>query len=441
MTASSHHPALSAQASAESLVELLDDARRRTLALVAPLSENDLGTQHDPLMSPIVWDLGHIAHFEELWLLRNTEGPVEFGEMPGVYNPFEHPRATRGALELPSAADTLALLARVRERVAERVRTIDWTTDDPLLRDGYVVRLVAQHEHQHNETMLQTLQLKQGAPYAAPRGWDVPAALPVARDMVHVPAGEYSMGTDDRVWAYDNERPRHRVWLPAFEIDRVPVTNGAYLEFMHDGGYERRELWSGAGWQWREQTRANAPGYWERRGAHWSVRTMDRVQPVPLDHPVCHVSWYEAEAFARWAGKRLPSEAEWEVAATWDAARGAARQAPWGAGPATPPVANVEQLAFGTAPVGAYPAGTSPSGCTGMVGDVWEWTASDFTGYPGFVAFPYREYSEVFFGSDSRVLRGGSWATRAAVARATFRNWDYPVRRQIFAGFRCARDA
>jgi iron(II)-dependent oxidoreductase len=426
---------------AESLLELLEDARRRTLALVAPVRAYDLTAQHDPLMSPIVWDLGHIAHFEELWLLRNTEGPVEFGEMPGIYNPFEHPRATRGVLELPSVPETLALLAGVRAHVVERVRALNWTTDDPLLRGGYVVRLVAQHEHQHNETMLQAMQLKGGTPYAAPRAWDVPAARPVAHDMVRVPAGEYPMGTDDRTWAYDNERPRHRVALPAFEIDRVPVTNGAYLAFIDDGGYERRELWSDAGWQWRRDADAHAPRYWERRDAQWTVRTMDRVCLVPPDHPVCHVSWYEAEAYARWAGKRLPTEAEWEVAATWDAARGVAHAEPWGEGPATPALANVDQLAFGTAPVGAYPDGASPAGCLGMIGDVWEWTASDFTGYPGFVAFPYPEYSEVFFGPDSKVLRGGSWATRAPVARATFRNWDYPVRRQIFAGFRCARDA
>jgi iron(II)-dependent oxidoreductase len=155
---------------------------------------------------------------------------------------------------------------------------------------------------------------------------------------------------------------------------------------------------------------------------------------------VCHVCYHEARAYATWSGKRLPTEQEWEVAATWDAEAGSAREFPWGATPVSPELANVDQLGFGTAAVGAYPANVSPLGCVGMIGDVWEWTASDFGGYPGFEPFPYPEYSEVFFGSEYKVLRGGSWATRPAVARPTFRNWDYPIRRQIFAGFRCARD-
>jgi iron(II)-dependent oxidoreductase len=183
-----------------------------------------------------------------------------------------------------------------------------------------------------------------------------------------------------------------------------------------------------------------APKHWRRDGAGWCARTFDRDEPLPPDHPVCHVCWFEAEAYAHWAGKRLPSEVEWEVAATWDPATASARRYPWGDEPPTPELANMDQLRFGTAPVGAFPRNVSPLGCVGMIGDVWEWTSSDFTPYPGYATFPYREYSEVFFGPTHKVLRGGAWATRAHVARATFRNWDFPVRRQIFAGFRCARD-
>jgi iron(II)-dependent oxidoreductase len=168
---------------------------------------------------------------------------------------------------------------------------------------------------------------------------------------------------------------------------------------------------------------------------------MDLVRPVDPERPVCHVSFYEAEAFARWAGKRLPTEQEWEAAASWDPRAGVALDHPWGGEPVSDTLANVDQLAFDTAPVGAYPRNVSPVGCYGMIGDVWEWTSSDFGGYPGFEAFPYPEYSQEFFGAEYKVLRGGSWATRAGVARATFRNWDYPIRRQIFSGFRCARDA
>ena len=170
------------------------------------------------------------------------------------------------------------------------------------------------------------------------------------------------------------------------------------------------------------------------------VDAFDRTGPVPPSHPVCHVGFHEADAFARWAGKRLPTEIEWEAAASWDPGRGTKSRYPWGDEAPDERRANVDQLLFDTAPVGAYPLGVSPVGCWGMIGDVWEWTASDFRAYPGYSTFPYPEYSEVFFGDEYKVLRGGSWATRPGAIRNTFRNWDYPIRRQIFAGFRCARD-
>jgi iron(II)-dependent oxidoreductase len=230
------------------------------------------------------------------------------------------------------------------------------------------------------------------------------------------------------------------VHLRPFWIDVTPVTNGAYLEFMQAGGYRRREWWSDAGLAWLAESGVSAPKHWVKDSGVWYTRTMDLVRPLDPARPVCHVCWYEAEAFARFAGKRLPTEAEWEAAAGWDPVTGSARLFPWGDEPATAELANVDQLAFDTAPVGAFERNVSPIGCYGMIGDVWEWTASDFRGYPGFRPFPYAEYSEAFFGSEYKVLRGGSWATCPGAIRNTFRNWDYPIRRQIFAGFRCARD-
>jgi len=424
------------------IVELLTEARVRTLQLIAPLSDDDLRMQHDPLMSPIVWDLGHIAHFEELWLTRNVHGTVEFGEMPGIYNPFEHPRRVRGALDLPGRDEVVEILAEVRSRVLEKLESLDLGAGDPLLRDGYVYAMVAQHEYQHNETILQTLQLKRGEPYAAPRGNTVPnGALAVhPGTMVRFPGGRVPVGTNDRRVAYDNERPRHLVELAPFRIDVTPVTNGQYIEFLEDGGYARRELWSDAGWAWREADAAVAPKYWTREGAAWHARVFDRSGVVDPQRPVCHVSYHEAEAFARWAGKRLPTEMEWEAAASFDPATGEPRTFPWGDTPWSPALANLDQLSFETAPVGAYPRNVSAIGCYGMIGDVWEWTSSDFRGYPGYETFPYPEYSEVFFGTEYKVLRGGSFATRPGAIRNTFRNWDYPIRRQIFSGFRCASD-
>lgn len=432
---------------ARSIAEQLSEARARTLQLVAPVSEADLRRQHDPLMSPILWDLGHIVHFEALWLTRNVEGSIEFTEMPGMYNPFEHPRATRAALPLPTLAALTELATDVRRQVIAVLERADLTSSHPLLAHGFVYHMVLQHEYQHDETILQTLQLKQGAPYRAPRVAAPAGAAPntrtatqTLRGMVRVAAGEYPIGTSVATDAYDNERPRHLVPLDAFEIDVAPVTNDAYLEFMRDGGYSRPELWSRAGWRWRQEASAHAPKHWMRDGDTWMTRSMDDAAPVQPDHPVVHVCYHEADAFARWAGKRLPTEYEWEVAASWDPATRSARPYPWGDESPTRTHANVDQLSFGTAPVGYYARNVSPLGCYGMIGDVWEWTSSDLHGYPGFRAFPYAEYSEAFFGTEYKVLRGGSWATRPGAIRNTFRNWDFPIRRQIFSGFRCARD-
>jgi gamma-glutamyl hercynylcysteine S-oxide synthase len=424
-------------------VELLTEARVRTLLLVSSLTDGDLRRQHDKLMSPILWDLGHISHFEQLWLLKNASGPIEFVEMPGMYNPFEHPRATRDALPIPGILEMLREMALARRAVLERLAVEDLDWEQPLLRDGYLFHMVAQHEYQHNETILQTLKLKQGDPYRAPRAVAAPAGAPVesTRDgMVRFPGGEVVIGTNDWSEAYDNERPEHSVEIPAFWIDAAPVTNGDYLEFMKAGGYTDQSFWSEAGWSWLREAGVEAPKYWEREGDGWLESNFDRRESVPLDHPVCHVSYHEAEAFARWAGKRLPTEPEWEAAASWDPVLGAKRKYPWGDSFPTAVDANLDQLSFSTAPVGSFARNVSPVGCYGMIGDVWEWTSSDFGPYPGFEVFPYAEYSEAFFGSEYKVLRGGSWATRPGAIRNTFRNWDYPIRRQIYAGFRCAMD-
>ena len=426
----------------DSLAERLQEARARTFLLVSPLSDEELHAQHDPLMSPILWDLGHIAHFEELWLTRNLDGPIEFVEMPGLYNPFEHPRSTRGALPLPEIDRCRGIMDEIRARVLARLVHTDTDDANPLVRDGYVFRMVLQHEYQHNETMLQTLQLKRGTPYVPLERRALPPALRApSGGMVRFPGGAVEIGTADRSEAYDNERPRHVVNVRPFFIDVDPVTNDDYLRFIEAGGYSRADYWSDAGRRWLAESNAEAPKYWYREGGRWMTRVMDRSGPVQPNHPVCHVTWHEAEAFARFAGKRLPTEIEWEAAASWDPAAGRKRRFPWGDEPVTPELANVDQLGFGTAPVGAYPRNVSPIGCSGMIGDVWEWTAGDFRAWPGFEAFPYQEYSEVFFGDEYKVLRGGSWATRPGAVRNTFRNWDYPIRRQIFSGFRCARDA
>jgi iron(II)-dependent oxidoreductase len=421
------------------LAAQLEAARRNTFELLAPLSDEDLVKQHSPLMSPLAWDLAHTGHFEELWLLRTIAGErASDGRLDHVYDAFESPRAERRDLDLLSPADARAYVDEVRLRVLEVLETVDFDADDALLRDAFVYGMIIQHEYQHQETILATLQLRD-APYPLEDEPDPALELP-AQEEVLVAGGPFVLGTDDEPWAYDNERRAHEVELPAFWIDTTPVTNAAYVEFVEAGGYEERRYWSEDGWAWRTETHGRHPQFWERGTSGWTRIRFGHREPLPPMEPVQHVCWFEADAYTRWAGKRLPTEAEWEKAATWDPELGK-RRYPWGDEEPGPTHANLGQRRFRPAPVGSCPEGASPSGCLQMLGDVWEWTSSDFSPYPGFEAFPYREYSEVFFGSEYKVLRGGSWATHPLVARATFRNWDYPIRRQIFAGFRCARDA
>jgi iron(II)-dependent oxidoreductase len=259
--------------------------------------------------------------------------------------------------------------------------------------------------------------------------------------MVLVDRGPFPLGAPRIPEAYDNERPVTWVDVDGFWIDTAPVSNGAYLAFMEAGGYECRDWWTDEGWAWRSEHDVRHPLGWRQDEGGWVDVQFGHVEPLVPSRPVQHVSWYEADACAGSVGKRLPTEVEWEKAAAWDPEVRVARRYPWGDRPPDARRANLDARTFAPAPIGAYPGGRSFYGCHQMIGDVWEWTASEFLPYPGFEAFPYPEYSEAHFGKGYRVLRGGSWATAAIVARNSFRNWDLPQRRQIFAGFRCARDA
>jgi iron(II)-dependent oxidoreductase len=404
----------------------LELAREQTMGIVAGISDRDLERVHSPLMSPLVWDLGHIAAFEDLWL-AHRHGGLELlrPDLMDVYDAFETPRAGRGELPYLRCAEADEFLAEVRRRVRE----LD-------LPEGVAHDLVERHERQHAETMLQTLNLARiarPAPAGPPAGGPPPGGPGALSglDMVDVPGGTVPIGAGPEGFAYDNERPRHEVERRAFRIGRVPVTNGDWVSFVADGGYARRDWWSRDGWAWREAEGIVRPLNWLTDELEW--RLDDGVSALDEQRPVIHVSWYEADAFARARGVRLPSEIEWEIAATWDGSR---RHEPsWSE-------ANlVEAGVLGTVGVGSRAQEPAPCGALGMIGDVWEWTSSDFCGYPGFVAHPYREYSEVFFGHDFKVLRGGSFATSSRVISPTFRNWDHPHRRQIFAGVRVAASA
>jgi iron(II)-dependent oxidoreductase len=443
------------------LAALLERTRQRTLELTEPLSEQALNTVHDPLLSPIAWDLGHLASFEELWLVQRAAGRAPLREeLGGVYDPFNTPRRDRGRLPYLRSEECLDYMRAVRERTLACLEEVDISDEaPPLLAGGFVYELVARHEQQHSETILQTLQSMTAETYkprrvAAPvsgaerRGtaegrWahETAPARERVDGMVLVNGGPFEMGASGAWFSYDNERPAHEQELEAFWIDAEPVTCAAMIEFIDDRGYERPELWSREGWEWRRRERAVLPRYWERRGGGLVVRSFGELRPVDPSKPVCHVSWYEADAYARWAGKRLPTEMEWERAASWDADAHVKHHYPWGDARPDSERANLDQLGFGTTAVGAFPGGESACGAQQMIGDVWEWTASTFDRYEGFEPFPYPEYSEPFFGRRFKVLRGGAWATQPDAVSTTFRNWDFPERRQIFAGLRCARDA
>jgi iron(II)-dependent oxidoreductase len=420
----------------------LTGARERTALLTGSVDDADLIRQHSPLMSPLVWDLAHIANQEELWLLRTVGGidPMH-PEIDPLYDAFEHPRSERPTLPLLPPDEARTYGHEVRGKVLDLLDRIRFGETD-LLTGGFAFGMVAQHEVQHDETMLITHQIRTGPPVltfsAPPVG---PAdALSLPREVL-VPAGPFTMGTSDDPWALDNERPAHTVQVPGFFIDTTPVTCGEYAEFITDGGYDDPRWWTAAGWAHRQQAGLFAPLYWHYEGGQWLHRVFGAMRPIEPNEPVLHVSWYEADAYARWAGRRLPTEAEWEKAARFDPASGQSRRYPWGDQDPAPELANLGQRFLQPAPAGSFPAGAAPSGARQLIGDVWEWTSSDFLPYPGFRAWPYREYSEVFFGPECKVLRGGSFAVSPVACRGTFRNWDYPIRRQIFSGFRTARSA
>jgi len=345
--------------------------RAATLRLVAGLGDDELHRPLAPIMSPLVWDLGHIAAYEDLWCGHRLGGlPLLRPELAAVYDAAETPRAARADAPLLDRDGALAYLDAVRART---LAGLDAHGPSELHE------LVLRHELQHTETMRQALflgGLPGGRPAQAPR-------FPGPPSFVDVPAGAFVMGAPAGGFAYDNERPAHAVHTGAFRIARAPVTGATFLTFAEGGGYERREWWSDEGWAWKQEHDIAPPDL-----------------TGPPDAPVQHVSWYEADALARSLAARLPTETEWERAVTWM-------------------------------------GGTALRG----IGFGWEWTASELTGYPGFRAHPYREYSEVFFDRGFRVLRGGSWATSPRVASPTFRNWDLPERRQLFAGVRLAADA
>ena len=411
----------------EAIRDAMHQCRTGTLALFEGIDETTFCKQAHPEFSPAGWHLGHIAFTEALWILERCAGLAPL---------FPHYRKLLAADGLPKCDRQMLppLIAVYDYLDTVRTQVFTYLETAPLDQQEPLWRFLIQHESQHTEIVAFILQLQRWNLCERPQEiWlrshaeNLPSSLQPPAEMLEIPAGEFEIGNDS-VDALDNERQRHCMYLDTYWIDRYPVTCGQYRLFMEAGGYQNSEWWSAAGWQWLEENPVQQPLYWSK-------------DPSWDNHPVCGISWYEADAYARYVGKRLPTEAEWEKAASWDAAAGRRYTYPWGEVLTHTPRCNHDSTAGQTTPVNTYPAGQSAYGCYDMLGNVWEWTSSWFEAYEGFVSYPYQGYSEVYFDGHHRVLKGGSWATRPWVIRSSFRNWYYPEVRQILAGFRCARDA
>jgi gamma-glutamyl hercynylcysteine S-oxide synthase len=419
--------------SAAEFRSMLLDARQRTLELVVDLSDEQLAVPETDTVNPPIWEMGHVAWFQETWALRHVRGEASI-----------HPRAdefwdsaavshhSRWELPLPSRSATLRYMQEVLDRVLDRLPR-DYVSED----QAYFYWLGIMHEDMHDEAFAYT---RQALGYPTPMGWRsaaISSLTVLASGDVEMQGGTYLLGAvPGERFVFDNEKWAHELHLGPFAMARSAVTNGEFSEFVNDGGYLRRGWWSDEGWNWRQREKAEHPVYWIRQdNQNWLYRRYDQVLGLARTQPVIHVNWYEAEAYCHWAGRRLPSEAEWELAASGIEKT----RYPWGEEEATVQRAHLDARSLGCLPVSECPDGDSQCGCRQMIGNVWEWTATDFLPYPGFVVDPYKEYSEPWFGTERKVLRGGCWATRSRLIRNTWRNYFPKHRRDIFAGFRtCA---
>jgi len=419
-----------------SLAHELRASREHLTRITADLDGDRLLGPKLAIVNPPLWELGHLAWFQEYWCLRR-KAPDKFADpiIPGadaLYDSAKVAHETRWGLPLPDLNATRAYQAEILERVTRRLEK------EPENRElHYFVQLSIFHEDMHAEAFHYT---RQTLGYEDPFPENESAAdrrQPITGD-VELPGGCFMLGADPgSAFVFDNEKWAHEVRLRPFRIARTPVTNAEYLEFVQSGGYSRQEWWSDDGWAWRTAEGLQAPKYWVQRDRAWAQRRFDRVVGLQPGDPVVHVSWHEAQAYCRYANRRLPTEAEWEYAASWDPSADGKKRYPWGN--QLPDAARAILESAGIAGVEAYPTGDAASGCRQMIGNVWEWTESTFNPYPGFVIDPYQEYSQPWFGTH-KVLRGGSFATTRRLISNTWRNFYTPDRYDVFAGFRtCAK--
>lgn len=432
---------MTAPVSSDHLIDILGSARQRTLDLVEGLSPEQMMGQKLPTLNPMVWEIGHVGWFYEHFILRKEYGGaprLERGDK--LYDSIAIPHETRWDLPIYSQAEILDYLEEVHDALIARL-----PSGEASERDSFLYQFTVFHEDMHTEAYCWA---RQTHGYPTPTFTDGAAAAgvtgPALEGDADIPGGKLMLGSaPDMPFLFDNEKWAHEVRVGPFRMAKTPVTNAEFATFVEDGGYETESLWSADGWAWRQRAEAAHPVFWKADGSGgWQQRRFDRWLPLDPDEPVIHVCWYEAQAYCRWAGRRLPTEAEWEFAATMrpDGAGNLIKSRyAWGDAAPTPAHANLDGYALGPVPVGHHPAGDTPWGCRQMIGNVWEWTEDTFGPFPGFAPDDYREYSEPLF-DITKALRGGAWTTRGRMVTSTYRNYFGPDRRDVFAGFRtCAR--
>ncbi len=428
----------------EQLVEHLREARARLLELVCDLDDQQMIGLLLPIVNPLRWEIAHVAYFQEFWLLRHLRGcdpitPAAHLDPDKLYDSARVHHDTRWELPLPSKHTTLAYLQRILDRVCEQVLKHPASPDVDGYDDNYFLHLSLLHEDMHNEAITYTRQtLGYDAPLLEIRKGGTERRRETEAEGLgeaFIPGGVFWLGGElDSGFVFDNELRAHEVTVAPFAMARTATSNAEFLAFVEDGGYRRKEFWCEEGWQWRERVGAQHPVYWRKTDGEWQRRVFHLWNRLEADLPVLHVNWFEANAYCRWAGRRLPTEAEWEFAASGSGNHGF----PWGEEVPTPERANLDWHAGGLLPVDALPVEGSAFGIRQMIGNVWEWTATEFAPFAGFAPGPYKEYSAPWFG-DHKVLRGGCWATRSRLIRNGYRNFYKPDRRDVWAGFRtCA---
>ncbi len=439
---------VSSELTTEQLVEHLHEARSRLLELIADLDDQQMIGPLLPIVNPLRWEIAHVAHFQEFWLLRHQRGhepipPATNLESDKLYDSARVHHDTRWDLPLPSKQTTIEYTQRILDRVSEEVLKNPAKPDAAGYDDNYFLHLSLLHEDMHNEAITYTRQTLGydtpllGKSDGGTEGWRERETEKLGDVMIQ--GGTFRLGSElDSGFVFDNELRSHEVTVAPFAISRTATSNAEFQAFVEAGGYRHREFWSANGWRWREGANAELPLYWRQTDGEWQRRVFDRWVRLEANLPVIHVNWFEADAYCRWAGRRLPAESEWELAA----AGISKRKFPWGEEATTPERANLDWQALDAGcllPVDALPAGDSEFGVRQMIGNVWEWTATDFAAFDGFMPGPYKEYSAPWFG-DHKVLRGGCWATRSRLIRNNYRNFYKPDRRDVWAGFRtCAK--